>query len=61
MSSPSRRAEKQAEFEREQAAHRAEVARRARRSMFEKIEEANNKADVREILHELAQKLGLEE
>jgi len=29
--------------------------------MFEKIEEANNKADVREILHELAQKLGLEE
>jgi biotin synthase-like enzyme len=60
MSSPARRREREAQYEAEQLAAARERERRAARSMWEKIEDARDMSDVREILHEIAEKLGLE-
>ena len=60
MSSRERRAALAAQFEAEQRQREIEEQRRAARSMFEEIEEVANFSDVKEILHKLAEKLGLE-
>lgn len=61
MSNYKLRAEKQAEWAKEQQAMSIERARLEARSMWEKIEEAKDASDFREILHEFAIKLGLED
>ena len=43
------------------AAKRAEAVRKAALTMWERIEEADCSADVRDILHRLAEKLGMEQ
>lgn len=60
MSSSARRAEKRREWEAQQEAHVREQARLEARSWWEKIEDAKDFADVREILHGFADRLGLE-
>lgn len=60
MSSSARKDEKRAEWARQQEANEAERLRRAGRSMWQKIEDAESICDVREILHELADKVGAE-
>ena len=61
MSSPHRRAERQAEFEAEQERRRREEVRRAALTMWERIDEAEASSDVKELLHMFAEKLGLED
>lgn len=56
MSSPRRRAERAAQFE----AESREAERLAARSIFQKIEDAENVWELREILHAMVEKLGLE-
>jgi hypothetical protein len=60
MSRPARRKELAERYERECAAMRAEEARKDGLSMWERIEEADCSADVKDILHRLAEKLGME-
>lgn len=60
MSSEARRAETRIKWEAEQAASDLEQRRREARSVWLKIEEADASDDVKEILHLLADRLGLE-
>ena len=55
-----RRKEREAEWATEDEARRAEERRKAALSMWERIEEMDGQNDIREILHMLAEKLGLE-
>lgn len=61
MSSSARRKELAAIREKEDAARRAEEHRRAELSMYMRIEECDSLERVREILHMLAEKLGMED
>lgn len=60
MSSKQRRAELRAEREIEDKLRDDEDRRRANLSMYERIEESNAGWRMKEILHMLAQKLGME-
>jgi hypothetical protein len=60
MSSPQRRKELQTQRDREYEARWKEEARRASLTISERIDEADATSDVKEILHMLAEKLGLE-
>ncbi len=55
-----RRKERQAEWDAEDQVRRQEEARKAALSMYERIQEMDGQNDIREILHMLAEKLGLE-
>lgn len=55
-----RRAERTAESNRQYEAHMREEARKACLPMWERIEEADASPSVKEILHMLAEKLGME-
>ena len=61
MSSTQRRKERELEREAEDRARTIEYARRAALNMWERIEEADASPDVKEILHMLAGKMGLED
>lgn len=56
-----RRAEREAAFERGRMERGKEEARKEALSMWERIEEADASADVKDILHRLAQYVGLED
>ena len=56
-----RRAEKRAQWEEEQRAQEAEHARRAGLTMWERIEEFVPDEELKNILHKLAEKCGLED
>lgn len=60
MSSPERRKHLQEQRDREYEANRAEQARKDALGMWERIEESDASADVKDILHRLAAKLGME-
>lgn len=60
MSSPQRRAERTAQYEKAQQEHEAEYRRKEALTMWERIEEATASTDVKDILHRLAQHAGLE-
>lgn len=53
MSSPARRKELAALWEKEQVAQRAEEARKDALSMWQRIDESDASADVKDILHRL--------
>lgn len=55
-----RRREREAAFEAQRETESRERERLAARSMFEKIEDASSVSDLKEILHAIANKLGLE-
>lgn len=55
-----RRREREAEWDAEDQARRAEEARKDALSMYERIEESDASSSVRDILHRMAEKLGLE-
>lgn len=55
-----RRREREVEMRVQDEARRREEARRAALSMYERISESDASADVKEILHMLAEKVGLE-
>ena len=57
MSRPERRKERAERYELEDAARRAEERRKEWLTMWERIEEADCSADVKDILHRLAEKL----
>ena len=61
MSSPARRKEKQAQYDRELTDRVVEQARKDSLDMWERIEESDASADVKDILHRLAAKMGMEE
>lgn len=60
MSSKQRRAELEAEWEAKQASNERERARREALTMWERIEESDASPDVKDILHRMAEHLGLE-
>ena len=60
MSSKKRRAANEAEWQRNYEARQLEEARKAALNMWERIEESDASDDVKEILHMLAEKAGLE-
>jgi hypothetical protein len=60
MSRPERRKELAERYERSDALQRAEEGRKEQLSMWERIEEADCNSDVKDILHRLAAKLGME-
>ena len=60
MTSPIRRKELTEQYEREAAIRRAEESRKDSLTMYERIEEADCNIDVKDILHRLAEKLGME-
>lgn len=60
MSSKQRREEKRRQADIDYDLHMREEARKASRSMWERIEEADASGDVKEILHMLASYVGLE-
>lgn len=60
MSSKERRAEKKAEWEREQAEREIEQRRKESLSMRERIEESGAPSSIKDILHRLAEHVGLE-
>lgn len=61
MSSPARRAERRREREAEYEARMAEQHRKGALSMFMRIEESDASEDVKDILHRIAQHVGLED
>jgi hypothetical protein len=61
MTNPRRRAELQAQRDREWDERAREQSRKDALSMFMRIEEADASEDVKDILHRLAQAAGLEE
>lgn len=60
MSNPARRREKQIERANQQIADEEEQRRKNSLSMWERIEESDASADVKDILHRMAEFLGLE-
>jgi len=60
VSRPERRKELQEVFEREQEERRREEARLAARSIWQVIEDAKSVADLKELLHTIAERLELE-
>lgn len=60
MSSKERRAEKQREWEAQQAAANVERCRKEALTMYERINESDASEDVKDILHRIAQHVGLE-
>lgn len=60
MSSAERRAKNEAFLNKNLALHEQETARKAALSMYMRIEETDASEDLKEILHSLAFKLGLE-
>jgi thymidylate kinase len=60
MSSPERKAQRQAEFDAEDQKRRAEDYRKEKLSMWERIEEADASEDVKDILHRITTFLVLE-
>ena len=61
MRSSKRRAEREAAFAAECEARSREETRKEALSMWERIEEADVNVDVKDILHRMAQHIGLEE
>jgi hypothetical protein len=55
-----RRRERERQYEIEDEARRREQARKDALTMWERIEEAKDVSDMKEILHMLAQEMGLE-
>ena len=60
MSSPKRRAQNARELEQRQQERADEQLRRARLTMWQRIEEADTSEDVKDILHSICEKIGLE-
>ena len=60
MSSPQRRAEMRAKYEQEEILARKEQARKDALCMYDRIAESDASSDVKDILHRLAEELGLE-
>ena len=56
-----RRAELNAQFEKEEQVRLQETRRKESLTMWERIEEAKDVSDVKEILHMLAQETGMEQ
>lgn len=60
MSSPERKRQNEEKLRQRSIAREMEIARKASLTMWERIEEADVSADVKEILHLMALKLGVE-